>query len=96
LKLIHFSVRDADETLAVGSHDSGNGFDLNNDDQAIDLVLNFIRKFIHKICDESGVHTTHKNSLHTKLYRMYISSIYLVLLFFLFSHRNCSNSNRNS
>jgi hypothetical protein len=70
-----FNVRDADETSTVGSHDSGNGFDLNNDDQVTDLVLSFVRKFVDKICDESGVNTTHKNSLHTKLYRMFISSI---------------------
>ncbi len=66
------SVRDADETSTVGSHDSGNGFDLNNDDQVTDLVLSFVRKFVDKICDESGVNTTHKNSLHTKLYRTFI------------------------
>ncbi|CAF3453250.1 unnamed protein product [Rotaria sp. Silwood1] len=64
-----FNVRDADETSTVGSHDSGNGFDLNNDDQVTDLVLSFVRKFVDKICDESGVNTTHKNSLHTKLYQ---------------------------
>jgi hypothetical protein len=68
-----FNVRDADETSTVGSHDSGNGFDLNNnDDQVTDLVLSFVRKFVDKICDESGVNTTHKNSLHTKLYRMFL------------------------
>jgi hypothetical protein len=65
------NVRDADETSTVGSHDSGNGFDLTNDDQVTDLVLSFVRKFVDKICDESGVNTTHKNSLHTKLYRMF-------------------------
>ncbi|CAF3991739.1 unnamed protein product [Adineta steineri] len=64
-----FNVRDADETSTVGSHDSGNGFDLNSDDQVTDLVLSFVRKFVDKICDESGVNTTHKNSLHTKLYQ---------------------------
>ncbi|CAF4049913.1 unnamed protein product, partial [Rotaria sordida] len=65
-----FNVRDADETSTVGSHDSGNGFDLNNnDDQVTDLVLSFVKKFVDKICDESGVHATHKNSLHTKLYQ---------------------------
>ena len=64
-----FSVRDADESSTVGSHDSGNGFDLNNDDQATDLVLSFVKKFVDKVCDESGVNTAHKNSLHTKLYQ---------------------------
>lgn len=63
------SGRDADETSTVGSHDSGNAFDLHNDDQATDLVLSFVKKFVDKICDESGVNTTHKNSLHTKLYQ---------------------------
>ena len=65
-----FHMRDVDETSTVGSHDSGNGFDLNNnDDQVTDLVLSFVRKFVDKICDESGVNSTHKNSLHTKLYQ---------------------------
>jgi transcriptional antiterminator len=62
----------------VSSHDCGNGFDLNNnDDQATDIVLSFVRKFVDKICDESGVNTTHKNSLHTKLYRMFYLFIFL-------------------
>ncbi|CAF4860071.1 unnamed protein product, partial [Rotaria sp. Silwood1] len=52
---------DPDETSTVGSHDSGNGFDLNNDDQVTDLVFSFVRKFLDKICDGSGVHRTHKN-----------------------------------
>ncbi|CAF1097370.1 unnamed protein product [Adineta ricciae] len=64
-----FNVRDPDETSTVGSHDSGHGFDLNNDDQVTDLVLSFVRKFVDKVCDESGVNATHKNSLHTKLYQ---------------------------
>lgn len=76
-----FNMRDADETSTVGSHDSGNGFDLNNnDDQVTDLVLSFVRKFVDKICDESGVNTTHKNSLHTKLYRKIFFLSYLALI----------------
>lgn len=70
-----FNVRDVDETSTVGSHDSGNGFDLNSDDQATDLVLSFVKKFVDKICDESGVNTTHKHSLHTKLYRKMNSTL---------------------
>ncbi|CAF2411132.1 unnamed protein product [Rotaria sp. Silwood2] len=42
-----------DETSTVGSHDSVNGFDLNNDDQVIHLVPSFV----NKICVESGVNT---------------------------------------
>ena len=83
------SVRDADETSTAGSHDSGNGFDLNNDDQITDLVLSFVKKFVDKICDESGVNTTHKNSLHTKLYRMFsFSSICSIIFAFIlgFNH----------
>ncbi|CAF3097538.1 unnamed protein product [Rotaria sp. Silwood2] len=62
------SVRDANKISTVGSHDNGNGFDLNNDDQVTDLVLSFVRNFVNKICDESGVNITDENSLHTKLY----------------------------
>ncbi|CAF3158342.1 unnamed protein product, partial [Rotaria sp. Silwood2] len=37
-------VRDADETSTVGSHDSGNELDLdNNDDQVTDLVLKTVQ-----------------------------------------------------
>ncbi|CAF2528574.1 unnamed protein product [Rotaria sp. Silwood2] len=70
LKNKHFMhyVRDANKISTVGSHDNGNGFDLNNDDQVTDLVLSFVRNFVNKICDESGVNITHENSLHTKLY----------------------------
>ncbi|CAF3636968.1 unnamed protein product [Rotaria sp. Silwood1] len=46
---------DPDETSTVGSHDSGNGFDLNNDDQVTDLVFSFVRKFLDKICDGNFV-----------------------------------------
>ena len=70
--MIYFSVRDADETSTVGSHESTNGFDLNNDDHVTDLVLSFVKKFVDKICDESGVNTIHKNNLHTKLYRTFV------------------------
>lgn len=88
-----FNVRDGDETSTVGSHDSGNGFDLNNnDDQVTDLVLSFVRKFVDKVCDESGVHTTHKNSLHTKLYRRFSLFVFISSIIFFFN-RNCSNSN---
>lgn len=73
VNLCIFSVRDADETSTIGSHDSGNGFDINSDDQVTDLVLSFVKKFVDKICDESGVNTAHKNSLHTKLYRKFIN-----------------------
>lgn len=70
---LNFSGRDADETSTVGSHESTNGFDMNGDDQATDLVLGFVKKFVDKICDESGVNSNYKNSLHTKLYRSYLS-----------------------
>ncbi|CAF1202768.1 unnamed protein product, partial [Didymodactylos carnosus] len=63
-----YSVRDADETSTIGSRDSGNEFDM-NDDEATDLVLSFVKKFVDKICDEGGVTQAHKNSLHTKLFQ---------------------------
>ncbi|CAF1306921.1 unnamed protein product, partial [Didymodactylos carnosus] len=43
-------------------------FDM-NDDETTDLVLNFVKKFIDKICDEGGVTQAHQNSLHTKLFQ---------------------------
>ena len=46
---------------------------MNGDDQATDLVLGFVKKFVDKICDESGVNSNYKNNLHTKLYRSYLS-----------------------
>jgi hypothetical protein len=76
---INFSVRDVDETSTVGSHDSSNGFDLNNDDQ----VADFVRKFVDKICDQRGVNATHKNGLWTKLYRTFLFFLFLQLFFFL-------------
>lgn len=88
-------MRDADETSTVGSHDSGNGFDLNNDDQATDLVLSFVKKFVDKICDESGVNTTHKNSLHTKLYREWRRTNLCASSRSASFRRDGSNSNRS-
>lgn len=44
-----FNAREgADETSTVGSHDNGNGFDINSDDQTTDLVLSFVMKVVFR------------------------------------------------